>query len=43
MHTNFGSGQPGLSSEVFVNGSRTIYKQEDFFDIENESNTGIDF
>ena len=43
MHTNFGSGQPGLSSEVFVSCSRTIYKQEDFFDIENESNTGIDF
>lgn len=43
MHTNFGSGQPGLSSEVFVKNSKKIYKEEDFFEIENESNTGIDF
>jgi hypothetical protein len=43
MHTNFGSGQPGLSSEVFVSGSKKIYKEEDFFEIENESNTGIEF
>ena len=43
MHTNFGSGQPGLSSEVFVKNSKNIYKEEDFFEIENESNTGISF
>ena len=43
MHTNFGSGQPGLSSEVFVANTKKIYKEEDFFEIENESNTGIDF
>jgi hypothetical protein len=43
MHTNFGSGQPGLSSEVYVSGSKKIYKEELFFEIENESNTGIDF
>ena len=43
MHTNFGSGQPGLSSEVFVKNSKKIYKEEDFFEIENESNTGISF
>ena len=43
MHTNFGSGQPGLSSEVFVKNSKKIYKEEDFFEIEEESNTGIDF
>jgi hypothetical protein len=43
MHTNFGSGQPGLSSEVFVKDTKKIYKEEDFFEIEEESNTGIDF
>ena len=43
MHTNFGSGQPGLSSEVYVKNSKKIYKEEDFFEIENESNTGITF
>lgn len=43
MHTNFGSGQPGLSSEVYVKNSKKIYKEEDFFEIENESNTGISF
>jgi len=43
MHTNFGSGQPGLSSEVYVANSRKIYKEEDFFEIEEESNTGIEF
>jgi hypothetical protein len=43
MHTNFGSGQPGLSSEVYVYNSKKIYKEDEFFDIENESNTGIDF
>ena len=43
MHTNFGSGQPGLSSEVFVKDSKKIWKEDDFFEIENESNTGITF
>ena len=43
MHTNFGSGQPGLSSETYVKDSKKIYKEEDFFEIENESNTGISF
>lgn len=43
MHTNFGSGQPGLSSEVYVKETKKIYKEEDFFEIENESNTGISF
>lgn len=43
MHTNFGSGQPGLSSEVYVKNGKKIYKEEDFFDIINESNTGITF
>lgn len=43
MHTNFGSGQPGLSSEVYVKNSKKIYKEEDFFEIKNESNTGINF
>jgi hypothetical protein len=43
MHTNFGSGQPGLSSEVYVKDSKKIWKEDDFFDMENESNTGIDF
>ncbi len=43
MHTNFGSGQPGLSSEVFIKNSKKIYKEETFFEVENESNTGIKF
>ena len=43
MHTNFGSGQPGLSSEVFMKEGKKIWKEEDFFEIENESNTGITF
>lgn len=43
MHTNFGSGSPGLSSEVFLKNRNKIYKTDEFFDIENESNTGIDF
>lgn len=43
MHTNFGSGQPGLSSEVYVKNSKKIYKEEDFFEIQDESNTGITF
>jgi len=43
MHTNFGSGCPGLSSEVFVKEKNKIYKTDTFFKIENQSNTGIDF
>ena len=43
MHTNFGSGTPGLSSEVYEKNSRKIFKEDEFFNIENESNTGITF
>ena len=43
MHTNFGSGTPGLSSEVYEKNSTKILKQDEFFNIENESNTGISF
>jgi hypothetical protein len=43
MHTNFGSGSPGLSSEVFVKDKKKIYKTDEFFEIDNQSNTGIDF
>jgi len=43
MHTNFGSGIPGLSSEVYEKNSRKIFKEDEFFNIENESNTGITF
>ena len=41
MHTNFGSGSPGLSSEVFEKNSNKIYLTDDFFEIENQSNTGV--
>lgn len=43
MHTNFGSGSPGLSSEVYVKDTTKIFKEDDFFEMENESNTGISF
>lgn len=43
MHTNFGSGTPGLSSEVYDKNSSTILKNDTFFNIINESNTGIKF
>lgn len=42
MHTNFGSGSPGLSSEVFVKSSMDVYKTDKFFYMEDESNTGIE-
>jgi hypothetical protein len=43
MHTNFGSGAPGLSSEVYEKNSPEILKGDVFFTIDNESNTGISF
>lgn len=43
MHTNFGSGSPGLSYELYSKTSKGIWKMDDFFDIESESNTGINF
>ena len=43
MHTNFGSGNPGLSLEIFLKNDKVIHKQDIFFNIENESNTGITF
>lgn len=43
MHTNFGSGSPGLSIEVFEKKQNRIDKSDVFFNIENESNTGIEF
>lgn len=43
MHTNFGSGSPGLSSEVMLKNKNKIYKSDEFFSVENESNTGIEF
>jgi hypothetical protein len=43
MHTNFGSGNPGLSLEIFLKNDKVIHKQDVFFNIENESNTGITF
>lgn len=43
MHTNFGSGAPGLCSEVYEKNSKKIYKEDNFFELENESNTGITF
>lgn len=43
MHTNFGSGSPGLSSEMYLKNKNKIFKTEEFFEVENESNTGITF
>lgn len=43
MHTNFGSGNPGLSLEVYERNNNDIHKQDIFFNINNESNTGISF
>ena len=43
MHTNFGSGNPGLTSEVIFKSRNRIIKSDDFFVVENESNTGIQF
>lgn len=43
MHTNFGSGSPGVSFDIFEKGSKLIWKADDFFDIDNQSNTGISF
>ena len=43
MHTNFGSGSPGLTSEVISRDSNKIYKTDEFFINDNQSNTGINF
>lgn len=42
-HTNFGSGSPGVTVEVIEKDSNTIYKEDIFFKIGNQSNTGIHF
>lgn len=42
MHTNFGSGSPGLSADVVEKNSMDIYKCDRFFYMEDESNTGIE-
>lgn len=42
-HTNYGSGTPGLSVEVFMKNNSKIYKDDTFFEIIKESNTGISF
>ncbi len=41
MHTNFGSGSPGLSFEVYDKHTPMIFKMDDFFQVQKESNTGI--
>ena len=43
MHTNFGIGKAGLSSEIFYKEVNRIFKSDTFFHIENKSNTGIKF
>lgn len=43
MHTNFGSGSPGLTSEVMERDSSRIHKMDEFFKIGEQSNTGIKF
>jgi|VirMetMinimDraft_7_1064189.scaffolds.fasta_scaffold00359_8 hypothetical protein len=42
MHSNFGAGQAGLTSEVFQDLGR-IFESDYFFKINNLSNTGISF
>ena len=37
------SGNSGLSLEIFLKNDKVIHKQDVFFNIENESNTGITF
>lgn len=41
MHTNFGSGAAGLSSELLFKDSNKILKTDTFFEIKDKSNTGI--
>jgi len=43
MHTNFGKGQAGLSSEVFIHGNSQIYETDTFFEKTELNNTGIYF
>lgn len=43
MHSNFGSGQAGLSSEVFDNETNRVFETDYFFKINNLCNTGISF
>lgn len=43
MHTNFGKGQAGLSSEVFINDTNQIYETDTFFEKTEVINTGIYF
>lgn len=43
MHTNFGSGNPGLSTEIFNKNDKYVIKIDNYFDINNQSNTGIEF
>lgn len=42
-HSNFGSGAPGLSTELFLKDGSKIYKSDEFFDTGSVSNTGIYF
>lgn len=43
VHSNFGSGQSGLSSEVLEHGTNRVYESDFFFPVEDLSNTGILF
>lgn len=43
MHTNFGSGSPGLSIEVINKNNKNIFSSDIFFQVKDESNTGIKF
>lgn len=43
MHTNFGSGSPGISYDVINRFTNDICQIDKFFEIENESNTGIEW
>lgn len=43
MHSNFGSGTPGLSIEVFYKDTPRIIKTDVFYNIEEQSNTGLEF
>ena len=43
MHTNFGSGSPGLSYEVVEKNGSDIFKADKFICLLNESNTGLEW
>jgi hypothetical protein len=41
VHSNFGSGAPGISLDLFLNGLNIIQKFDCFYQNTDTSNTGI--